>query len=249
MSAQLGITDGFLQQETVSYRRVSSRGFRDQSEGWRIGVRGDLTRSGTWRRCSHNLQSDQHACKSVVSSNSWGPSLLFLILWANFWEDWECFIFQIQCMVSVLVEIIFYCAWLIILVWVNEPKPKETTVKHFALRHHRSIEECTRENGESLKQYTRIVLATEIFSWSCQVWLPAPKFSLTYQPPLIGVKIKRKVIFDSCLNESRFFFFLFCFMIVLCPEIHGVFLRSFGKFNSVTSAVSAYNVGVFKSSN
>ena len=69
-----------------------------------------------------------------------------------------------------------------------------------------SIEECTRENGESLKQYTRIVLATEIFSWSCQVWLPAPKFSLTYQPPLIGVKIKRKVIFDSCLNESRFFF-------------------------------------------
>ena len=147
---------------------------------------------------------------------------------SKFWEDWECFIFQIQCMVSVLVEIIFYCAWLIILVWVNEPKPKETTVKYFALRHHRSIEECTRENGESLKQYTRIVLATEIFSWSCQVWLPAPKFSLTYQPPLIGVKIKRKVIFDSCLNESRFFFFLFCFMIVLCPEIHGVFLRSSG---------------------
>ena len=62
MSAQLGITDSFLQQETVSYRRVSSRGFRDQSEGWRIGVRGDLRRSGTWRRCSHNLQSDQHAC-------------------------------------------------------------------------------------------------------------------------------------------------------------------------------------------
>ena len=41
-----------------------------------------------------------------------------------------------------------------------------------------SIEECTRENGESLTQYTRIVLATEIFSWSCQVWLPAPKFFL-----------------------------------------------------------------------
>ena len=97
---------------------------------------------------------------------------------SKFWEDWECFIFQMQCMVSALVEIIFYCAWLIILVWVNEPKPKETTVKYFALRHYRSIEECTRENGESLKQYTRIVLATEIFSWSCQVWLPAPKFFL-----------------------------------------------------------------------
>ena len=92
---------------------------------------------------------------------------------SKFWEDWECFIFQMQYMVSVLAEIIFYCAWLIILVWVNEPKSKETTVKYFA-----SIEECTRENGESLKQYSRIVLATEIFSWSCQVWLPAPKFFL-----------------------------------------------------------------------
>ena len=29
---------------------------------------------------------------------------------SKFWEDWERFIFQIQCMVSVLVEIIFYCA-------------------------------------------------------------------------------------------------------------------------------------------
>ena len=27
----------------------------------------------------------------------------------KFWEDWECFIFHIQCMVSALVEIIFYC--------------------------------------------------------------------------------------------------------------------------------------------
>ena len=29
---------------------------------------------------------------------------------SKFWEDWECFIFQMQCMVSVLAEIIFYCA-------------------------------------------------------------------------------------------------------------------------------------------
>ena len=126
---------------------------------------------------------------------------------SKFWEDWECFVFQIQCIVSVLVEIIFYCAWLIILVWVNEPNPKETTVKYFALRHHRSIEECTRENIESVKQYTKIVLASlrsslEVARYDC---LPQ-NFSLTYQPPLIGVKIKRKIIFDSCLNESRFFF-------------------------------------------
>ena len=139
MSAQLGITDGFLQQETVSYRRVSSRGFRDQSEGWRIGVRGDLTRSGTWRRCSHNLQSDQHACKSSGIFKQLRTLVIVPYALSKFWEDWECFIFQMQCMVSALVEIIFYCAWLIILVWVNEPKSKETTVKYFALRHHRRL--------------------------------------------------------------------------------------------------------------
>ena len=75
-------------------------------------------------------------------------------------KDWECFHFQMQCMLSILVEIIFYCAWLIIMVWVNKPKSKETTGKYFALRHHRSIEECTRENSESVKQYTKIVLAS-----------------------------------------------------------------------------------------
>ena len=36
----------------------------------------ELTRSGTRGRCSHNLQDDQHACLSVVSSNSLGPSSL-----------------------------------------------------------------------------------------------------------------------------------------------------------------------------
>ena len=42
-------------------RRVSWRGFRDQS---RWG--GELTGSGAEGRCSHNLQSDQRACYSVV---------------------------------------------------------------------------------------------------------------------------------------------------------------------------------------
>ena len=115
------------------------------------------------------------------------------------------------------------------MVWVNKPKSKETTGKYFALRHHRSIEECTRENSESVKQYTKIVLASlrsslEVARYDC---LPQ-NFSLTYQPLLISVKIKRKVIFDSCLNKSWFFFFLFCFMIVLCTEIDSVFLRSLG---------------------
>ena len=35
-------------------------------------------------------------------------------------------------------------------------------------------------------------------------------------------------------------------MIVLWLEIHGVFLRFFLLFDSVTSAVTTYNVGVYK---
>ena len=35
-------------------------------------------------------------------------------------------------------------------------------------------------------------------------------------------------------------------MIVLRLEIHGIFLRFFQLFDSVTSAVTTYNVGVFK---
>ena len=35
-----------------------------------------MKRSGTRGRCSHNFQDDQHACLSVVSSNSLGPSSL-----------------------------------------------------------------------------------------------------------------------------------------------------------------------------
>ena len=35
-------------------------------------------------------------------------------------------------------------------------------------------------------------------------------------------------------------------MIVLWLEIHGVFLRFFLLFDSVTSAVTTYNVGVFE---
>ena len=38
------------------------------------------------------------------------------------------------------------------------PKLKEPTVKNFELRLDRSIEEYTRENSESVKQYARIGL-------------------------------------------------------------------------------------------
>ena len=39
-----------------------------------------------------------------------------------------------------------------------EPKLKETMVNNFELRLDRSIEEYTRENSESVKQYARIGL-------------------------------------------------------------------------------------------
>ena len=63
-------------------------------------------------------------------------------------EDRECFL--------------FYLAWLIISVWENEPKFKETTVNYFALRHYWLIEEYSRVNSESVKQYAWIVWASLI---------------------------------------------------------------------------------------
>ena len=51
------------------------------------------------------------------------------------------------------------------------------------------------------------------------------------------------------LSTSALKFFSFgysCFMIVIWLEIHGVFLRFFPLFNSVTSVLTAYDVCVFK---
>ena len=74
-------------------------------------------------------------------------------------------------------------------VWENEPKLRETTVNYFALRHHWSIEVCTREHGESVKQYARIVWASltsslEVASYDCFPY----RFSVTFQPPLFSVE-------------------------------------------------------------
>ena len=56
-------------------------------------------------------------------------------------------------MICISVEIIFYWAWIIISVWENEAKLKETTVNYLA------IGVYTREHSESVKQYARIVWA------------------------------------------------------------------------------------------
>ena len=79
-------------------------------------------------------------------------------------EDRESFLLQRKCAMSASVEIIFFWAWLIILVWENEPKLKETTVNYFESRHHQSIEEYTRDNSELVNQDARIVWASLISS-------------------------------------------------------------------------------------
>ena len=81
--------------------------------------------------------------------------------WSSWYEeqifdDRESFLLQRKCAMSELVEIIFFRAWLIILVWENEPKLKETTVNYFELRHHQWIEEYTRDNSELVNQDARM---------------------------------------------------------------------------------------------
>ena len=116
-------------------------------------------------------------------------------------EEGECFLLQIKCMMSASVEFIFYWARLIISVWDNEPKLKETTVNYLALRHHWSIEEYTLEHSESVKRYARIAWASLISSLKEKIWLLAPPFFPDVSTSSVwGRKLKRKVIFNSCLN-------------------------------------------------
>ena len=121
-----------------------------------------MTGSRTEWRCSHNLQSDQHACWSAVHLR--GPSLLFLMFWSNF-RGQGMFLPQMLYTKPPSAKIASYWAWLIISVCENEPKSKETTVNYFQLRHHRSIEGYTRESRESVNQYSRIVWASLISSF------------------------------------------------------------------------------------
>ena len=125
----------------------------------------------TWGRCSHSYT---HASQRYLQTAydfrrcSWCCDQIF--------EDRECFLLQMKCMLSASVEIISYWAWLIISVWENEPKLKETTVNHFALRHYRWIEVYTcSEHGKSVKTIRQNCMSfSYIFSWSYQVWLLTP---------------------------------------------------------------------------
>ena len=84
-----------------------------------------------------------------------------------------------------------------ILVLENEPKLKETTVNYFEFRHQQSIEEYTRDNSELVNQDAIIVWASLISSLEVARYDCLPHhFSLTFQPPLFGVKIKKKSHFQ-----------------------------------------------------
>ena len=95
--------------------------------------------------------------------------------------------------------------------------------------HHRSIEDYTRENTESVNQYSRIVWASlisslEVARYDCLLHC----LSLAFQPQ--NFKIKQKSHFQLLFKPVIFYFFSFgysCFAIVLWLDILGVFLRFF----------------------
>ena len=157
-----------------------------------MGRWGRIDEVWTWGRCSHNYT---HASQRYLQTAydfrrcSWCCDQIF--------EDRECFLLQMKCMLSESVEIISYCVWLMISVWENEPKLKEKTVNNFALRHLRHywwIEVYTRsEHGKSVKQYARIVWASLISSLEVARYDCLPhRFSPTFQPPLFSVEIEKK---------------------------------------------------------
>ena len=111
-----------------------------------------------------------------------------------------------KCMMSASVEIIFYWAWLITSVRENEPKLKETTVNHFALRHYWWIEVYTcSEHSESVKQYARIVWASLISSLEVARYDSLPhRFSPTFQPLKKGcIKIAMIAFVDAFCAGKR----------------------------------------------
>ena len=157
---------------SIGCRRVSSRGFRDQSgEGE--------------ERCSHNLQSDQHmraGQRYLQAAND---------LRCYSWCRRECFLLQTTCMTQASVEIILSVTLSFGLgKWAKiegyDGKPLRAKTRN---RHHRSTEEYIRENSESEKQYARTVWASLISSLSVARYDCFPqRFSLTFQPPLISLE-------------------------------------------------------------
>ena len=100
---------------------------------------------------------------------------------------------------SASVEVIFFWAWLIILVWENEPKLKETTVNNFEFRHQQSIEECTRDNSELVNQDARIVWASLISSLEVARYDCLPHH---FSPNVSTSSVSRKNYKEKSLSTS-----------------------------------------------
>ena len=98
------------------------------------------------------------------------------------------------------------------------------------------------EHGKSVKQYARIVWASLISSLFPNV------STSSVQRRKLKKKSNFQLVFEPVLflkTFSHLATLVSCFMIVLWLEINDVFLRFFLLFNSITSAVTACNVGVF----
>ena len=121
---------------------------------------------------------------------------------------------------SASVKVIFFWAWLIILVWENEPKLKETTVNYFEFRHHRSVEEYACDSGELVNQDARIVWASlisplEVARYDC--------LSHHFSPNVSTSSVSRKNLKEKSFSTSvwtcdflkRFLFWLLSFH--YCP--------------------------------
>ena len=107
-----------------------------------------------------------------------------------------------------------YWAWRLVSVWENEPKLKDTTVNHFALRREIDI------TGRLKSIYVRTVSQRNntpepygflfLFSFSRQVWLLSPTFFPNIPTSSDELrKLKTKIIFHLCLNLLFFLPFLF----------------------------------------
>ena len=129
----------------------------------------------TWGRCSHNYT---HASQRYLQTAydfrrcSWCCDKIF--------EDRECFLLQMKCMLSAIVEIIPYLAWLIISVWEkwakiegNDSKPLcvKTLLVDWGVcvQWARYVSNAIRQNRMGFSY---------IFSWSYHVWLLTPPFFL-----------------------------------------------------------------------
>ena len=118
----------------------------------------DKTHASQWY-----LQAAENLCCS-----SWCFKLIF--------KDRKSFLLQKKSAMSASVEIIFFWAWLVILIWENEPKLKETTVNYFEFRHQQSTRVYTWYQWISKSRRQNHMDFSYIFSWSFQVWLLATSF-------------------------------------------------------------------------